>query len=86
MTMVPNALLNGATLYPFPVVVRGLTGLVDWMTGHEINIYVSSASIFRSFMKTLDRDFRFSGVRAVRLASESATSDDFKLFQATFSR
>ena len=84
MTMVLNALLNGATLYPFPVVVRGLTGLADWMTGHEISVFVSSASIFRSFMRTLDRDFVFSGVRAVRLASESATSDDFKLFQAHF--
>ncbi len=84
MAMVLNALLNGATLCPFPVFVKGLAGLADWMNRHEINVYVSSASIFRSFVKTLDRDFVFSGVRAVRLASEAATSDDFKLFQAHF--
>jgi non-ribosomal peptide synthetase component F len=79
-----SALLNGAALCPFPVAVKGLAGLADWMTRHEISIYTSSASIFRSFMKTLGRDLEFSGVRAVRLASESATSDDFKLFQAHF--
>ena len=78
------ALLNGATLCPFAVTVKGLTGLADWMSVHGITVYASSASIFRSFMKALDDGFKFPGVRAVRLSSEPATSDDFKLFQRHF--
>ena len=79
-----SALLNGAALCPFPVIVKGVTGLADWMTRRGITVYGSSASIFRNFMKTLPPDFRFSGVRAVRLSSEPATSDDFKFFEAHF--
>jgi amino acid adenylation domain-containing protein len=77
-------LLNAAALYPFPVISKGVTGLSDWMGRCGISIYISSASIFRSFVKTLDADFRFAAVRAVRLASESVTSEDFNLFQLHF--
>ena len=78
------ALLNAAALYPFPVITKGITGLSGWMGRCGISIYNSSPSIFRHFVKTLDPDFRFPVVRAVRLGSESATSEDFKLFQAHF--
>jgi non-ribosomal peptide synthetase component F len=80
-----TALLNGAALCPFPLAVKGVTGLADWLTRRDVNIYASSASIFRNFMKTVEPDFKFSGIRAVRLSSEPATSDDFKLFQRHFS-
>src|SRR5262245_30569233 len=79
------ALLNGAALLPFPVAQRGVTGLFDWMTGNGITTYISSASIFRNFMKTIDGGARIPLVHSVRLASESATSDDFKQFQQHFS-
>jgi non-ribosomal peptide synthetase component F len=78
------ALLNGAALYPFPVIVKGITGLADWVISNDITVYVSSASIFRSLAKILDDDFRFAGVRAVRLASEPVTAEDFGLFQKHF--
>jgi acyl carrier protein len=79
------ALLNGAVLCPFPIAVNGTTGLRAWMIDQGITAYSSSASIFRQFMKTLDgNDIKFPLVRAVRLASESATSSDFALFQRHF--
>jgi amino acid adenylation domain-containing protein len=84
VTVVWSALLNGATLFPFPVAMKGVTGLADWIVDHGITVYISSASIFRNFMRTLDDGFAFPGVRAVRLASETATSDDFRLFQKHF--
>jgi len=52
------ALLNGAALCPFAVALNGVTGLADWMIENRITSYVSSASIFRSFMKILDDDVR----------------------------
>ena len=84
LTMVFCALGNGAALCPFPVAVKGVTGLADWMADLGITVYSSSTSIFRSFMKTADSGLRFTGVRAVRLSSEAATSDDFKVFQRHF--
>lgn len=79
------ALLNGASLCPFPIMDRGVTGLAGWMRDHGVDVYISSASIFRQFMKTLDEGGHLPFVRVVRLASETATSDDFKAFQRYFS-
>lgn len=84
VTLTWCALLNGAALYPFPVIVKGITGLAEWMIDNGITVYVSSASIFRSLTRILDKDFKFSGVRAVRLASETVTADDFALFRKHF--
>ncbi len=78
------ALLNGATLCPFPLTVRGTTGLADWIVTQRISVYASSASIFRNFTSMLDVAHVFPSVRVVRLASEPATSDDFRSFQRHF--
>jgi amino acid adenylation domain-containing protein len=78
------ALLNGATLLPFPVAQKGVTGLFEWMNRERITVYISSASIFRNFMNTVPEGARLPHVHAIRVASESATSDDFKLFQQHF--
>lgn len=78
------SLFCGASLYPFPVMVRGVTGLANWIEEQKINTYVSSASVFRNFMNTLGRDFKFENVRVVRLASESAAGDDVRLFRQHF--
>ncbi len=80
-----SGLLSGAQLCPFPLIHVGITGLRAWMIDRQITVYLSSASIFRHFAKTLDDDVAFPLVHAVWLASESATSDDFKLFQKHFS-
>jgi amino acid adenylation domain-containing protein len=70
------ALLNGAAVCPFPIAERGVADLANWLVGHRITVYVSSASLFRHFMKTLPAEQRFPDVRVVRLASEPATADD----------
>ena len=78
------ALLNGATLCPFPVPVKGVTGLADWIERHGVTVYASSASIFRNFISTLEEGRILPSVRAVRLSSEPATSDDFQAFRDHF--
>lgn len=77
-------LLNGAMLCPFPLAKRGLTGLADWIIDRRLTTYASSASVFRTLVKTLDDGLMFSNVRAVWLASESITADDFKSFRKHF--
>jgi amino acid adenylation domain-containing protein len=80
-----TALLNGAALLPFSVIENSTAGLAEWITDREITVYFSSASLFRHFMKSLDENVCFPGVRAVRLSSEMATQDDFRIFQRHFS-
>jgi len=65
-----SGLLNGATLCPFPTMERGVTGLADWMSVQRITVYVSSASLFRNFMRTLDAGVRLPLVRAVERLRE----------------
>ncbi|RBP48046.1 amino acid adenylation domain-containing protein [Roseimicrobium gellanilyticum] len=77
-------LLHGACVCPFPTAIVGVTGLEAWMKLQSITVYVSSASIFRSFMRTLAEGAAFPQVRMVRIASERATSEDFALFRRHF--
>ena len=78
------ALLNGATLCPFPTMEKGVAGLAGWLHEHKITVYMSSASVFRHLMKTLKGGERFPRMRIVRLGSEPVTSDDFRAFQEHF--
>jgi non-ribosomal peptide synthetase component F len=79
-------LLNGALLCPFSVKTRGITKLAEWIIGRRLTVYVSSASIFRTLAKTIDDQLIFANVRAVRLASETVTADDFRKFRQHFPR
>lgn len=78
-------LLHGACVCPFPTMTVGVTGLEAWMKRQSITVFVSSASIFRSFMRTLGQASVFPHVRMVRIASERATSEDFDLYRRHFS-
>lgn len=78
------ALLNGAALCPFAAVERGVVGLAEWLNERRITVFVSSASVFRHFLGTLDAAARLPSVRLVRLASEPATTADFEAFQKHF--
>ncbi len=78
------ALLNGAALLPFATMERGVAGLADWIDRHGVTVFVSSASLFRNFARTLAPEKRFPSVRLLRLGSESATAADFALFRNHF--
>ncbi|HTV75837.1 MAG TPA: AMP-binding protein, partial [Candidatus Baltobacteraceae bacterium] len=79
------ALLNGATLFPFPIAEKGVGGLKEWMRQNKITVYVSSTSVFRNFAQTLNDASRFPDARLVRLGSETVTANDFAIFQKKFS-
>jgi amino acid adenylation domain-containing protein len=83
-TIVWCALLNGATLCPFSIRKQGFSGLAAWISNLRLTVYVSSASIFRALVKSLDRSQIFTNIRAVRLASESVTTDDLARLRLHF--
>ncbi len=78
-----TALLTGATLCPFPVMDRGVTGLPDWLEENGVTVLVSSASLFRHFARTLDGR-RLPGIRLLRLGSEQVFASDFEAWRAHF--
>jgi amino acid adenylation domain-containing protein len=78
--------LNGAMLYPYPLRTRGVAGLADWIIDRGLTVYVSSVSVFRSLLQTIDDRWVFSNVRAVGLGGETATYDDFRAFRVHFPR
>ena len=78
-----TALLNGATLCPFPLMERGVTGLAEWLAEQRVTVFVASASVFRGFVRTLG-DRRVPGVRLVRLGSEPAFQADFEAYRRHF--
>jgi amino acid adenylation domain-containing protein len=80
-----TALLNGATLCPFPVRERGLGGLAAWLEQTAVSVLVASASLFRHFAATLAEDAGLPRVRLVRLGSEQALRADFELWRRHFS-
>src|SRR5260370_34457677 len=68
-------LLNGAMLCPYSLRARGRVGLADWIIARGPTVYVSSASIFRGMVKTIDDRLAFANVRSVRLATDALAAD-----------
>lgn len=79
-----GALLCGASLWPYPVMERGVAGLAGFIEENAITVYVSSATLYRRFLAVLDPARRLASMRAVRIASEAATADDFRAFERRF--
>jgi len=78
-----TSLLNGATLCPFPIMERGVTGLPGWLEDNGISVLVASASLFRNLVRTLN-GARLSGVRLLRLGSEAALRSDYDAYLRHF--
>ena len=79
-----GTLLHGATLCPFSPKTRSIVALADWILGRGLTVYVSSASLFRTLLKTIDDRRVFADVRAVMLHGETVTADDFQAFRRHF--
>jgi amino acid adenylation domain-containing protein len=76
------ALLNGATLFPYDVPREGIgRHLGDWLIQHEITVYHSVPTIFRSFLRG---NLRFPSVRIIRLEGDAASRRDVELFRKYF--
>ena len=84
MATMTCSLMNGAKLSLYPAMERGVSGLDNLLNQQQITLFVTSASLFRYFAKTLDDSMVFPSVRMIRLGSESATAEDFTSFQKHF--
>jgi amino acid adenylation domain-containing protein len=80
-----GALLNGATLCPIDIKEDGLANLSQRLIDDGITVYHSTPTVYRHFIKTLDDDTDFSGVRLIVLGGEEVKPTDVELYQKHFS-
>lgn len=79
-----NALLNGATLYPFNVKSSGLNQLVDWVIREEITIYHSVVTLFRHVVSVLTGQEALDKLRLIILGGEAVLTKDAELYKKHF--
>jgi amino acid adenylation domain-containing protein len=79
-----GTLLNGAALYPFQIMEKGVATLADWLDEHRITVCICATSLFRSLMSAMPVGRRLPHVRIVRLGAESATNSDVEAFRNHF--
>jgi amino acid adenylation domain-containing protein len=80
-----SALLTGAALYPLRVKKEGVADLARWLHTEEITIYISTPSLFRSFVGTLSGQEEFPKLRTIRLGAEQIRKSDIELYKKYFS-
>ena len=84
LTAMFSALLRGGTVCQFDVRRQGLERLARWLVEKRISIYISSATLFRSLVRTLDRFAQFPDLRVIRLGSERITTEDVAAYRRLF--
>ena len=85
MKIAISALVTGAALYPWNIAEEGLANLANWLITEGITVYISSATVFRSFITTLKGDEQFPTVRVIRIGNEPVRQADVNLCQKHFS-
>ena len=72
-----GALLNGASVHPYDVRSRGVSGIASWMRRHSITIYHSVPFIFRQVFSQNPS----AELRCIRLEGDRASRRDIELFK-----
>ena len=85
MKIVISALATGAALYPWNIPEEGLANLANWLITEGITLYISGASVFRSFATTLNGKEQFPALRVVRVGNEPVRQTDVELYKKHFS-
>jgi amino acid adenylation domain-containing protein len=79
-----GALLNGGSVYPFPLKNRSFTQLTKWIVTEEITMCHFVATSFRHFAETLTGDEDFQNIRMIRLGGEAIHKNDVALYKKYF--
>lgn len=70
ITTVYGAVLNGVSIYFYPVKDMGISSLADWLNGNQITILYPPVSLFHQFVETLREEDFFPHLRLVQLAGQ----------------
>lgn len=75
-----GALLNGSAVYPFDSKRKGFAQLPEWVLRHEITIFRTVPTTFRSFVTTLPDGLVFPAVRILAMGGEPLFRADVDRF------
>jgi len=79
-----NALLNGASVFPYALKQAGLASLSGWLRDNEITVMSAVPTTFRRFAAQLSAHDRFPHLRLIKLTGEPMYRRDVDLFQQRF--
>ena len=79
-----NALLNGASVFPYAVKESGLESLSLWLRDNEITVMSAVPTTFRRFAEQLFQEDRFPHLRLIKLTGEAIFPRDVELFLQRF--
>jgi amino acid adenylation domain-containing protein len=80
-----SALLSGAALCLLHVKQEGVADLGRWLRTEEITVYISTPSLFRSFVGTLTGQEEFPKLHTIRLGAEPIRKSDIEIYKKHFS-
>jgi amino acid adenylation domain-containing protein len=78
------ALLNGASVYPWDVKTRGMSGVAKWLIEEKVTSIQWIPTPFRRLMETLAKYEQFRDVRLLVMASEPLSRREFDLYRRHF--
>lgn len=74
-----GALLNGATLCPYPEARPSITQLRYWLLSEQITLLHPAVGFFRHFAQSLDKGTNFPDLRLLALGGEPIVASDLDL-------
>lgn len=81
-----SALLNGAGIYPYDLKNKGsIENMSNWIEENSISILHTVPSIYRYFIKSIDKTKRISDTRLIILGGEVVYSSDIEEYKLHFS-
>jgi amino acid adenylation domain-containing protein len=78
------AFLNGGSIYPYDLKVRGFGALPEWLRSNRITIWRTLPTTFRNFLATVPPDLTFPDVRLLTIGGEPVLRGDVELFNRRF--
>lgn len=78
-------LLAGATLYLYDLHTDGLAALPAWIQQHQITVWNSVPSVFRTFVAQVAGPEQVASIRLLRLASDAILPQDLAAYRRWFS-
>lgn len=79
-------LLNGVTLFHYPIRERGVMELAAWIETNKITIFDSVTTVFRRLLGQIPEDRMFPSIRMVKVGGEATYWSDIDLFNKHFSK
>ena len=77
-------LLAGATLYLYDLQNDGMAALPAWIQRHQITVWNSVPSLFRTFVAHLTTPEQVASIRLLRLASDAVLAQDIDAYRRWF--